>query len=138
MAKNQKRATVELRWQRLVLVIGLVIAIAGLTVGYVVQRRAHDELGQQIKAVEREIGWINGRIKESREQLERCRRKDVLVIRANEMGLGLTDVVSSQRLTVPFLSATPSVAATINISSNAPSASAGGSMANAAGWVPSR
>lgn len=138
MAKNQKRATVELHWQRLVLVIGLVIAIAGLTVGYVVQRRAHDELGQQIKAVEREIGWIKGRNKESREQLERCRRKDVLVVRANQMGLGLTDVVSSQRLTIPLLSATPSVAVAHPTSTNGPAASASGSLANAAGWVPSR
>ena len=138
MAKNQKRATVELRWQRLVLVIGLVIAIAGLTVGYVVQRRAHDELGQQIKAVEREIGWINTRIKENREQLERSRRKDVLVVRANEMGLGLTDVVSSQRLTVPLLLATPSMAGALPSLTNGPSASAAGSLASAAGWVPSR
>lgn len=138
MAKNQKRATVELRWQRLVLVIGLVIAIAGLTVGYVVQRRAHDELGQQIKAVEREIGWINTRIKENREQLERSRRKDVLVVRANEMGLGLTDVVSSQRLTVPLLLATPSMAGALPFPTNGPSASAAGSLASAAGWVPSR
>jgi hypothetical protein len=138
MAKNQKRATVELRWQRLVLVIGLVIAIAGLTVGYVVQRRAHDELGQQIKAVEREIGWAKRRVKESREQLERSRRKDVLVVRANQMGLGLTDVVSSQRLTIPLLSAPVSVAVARPASTNSPSASAGGSLATAAGWVPSR
>jgi hypothetical protein len=137
MAKNQKRATVELRWQRLVLVIGLVIAIAGLTVGYVVQRRAHDELGQQIKAVEREIGWAKQRVKESREQLERSRRKDVLVVRANQMELGLIDVVSSQRLTIPLLAATPSMASVRPASTNVSSASASGSLATAAGWVPS-
>lgn len=137
MAKNQKRATVELRWQRLVLVIGLVTAIAGLTVGYVVQRRAHDELGQQIKAVEREIGWAKRRVKDGREQLERSRRKDVLVVRANLMELGLTDVVSSQRLTIPLLEATPSVAGARPASTNVSSAAAGGSLANAAGWVPS-
>jgi|GEM_PF-2869742 len=103
MAKNQKRGTVELRWQRLVAVLGIVTCIAGLTVGYVLQRRAHDELGQQIKAVEREIGWITDRVKESREQAERCRRKDVLIVRATQMGLGLTDIVSSQRLTIQLL-----------------------------------
>ena len=103
MARNQKRQTVALRWQRLVTVVGLVTAIAGLTVGYVLQRRAHDELGLQIKATEREIGWITDRIKEGREQVERCRRKDVLVTRANQLGLGLTDIVSSQRLIVPIL-----------------------------------
>ena len=137
MAKNHKRATIELRWQRLVLVIGLVIAIAGLTVGYVVQRRAHDELGQQIKAVEREIGWAKRRVKESREQLERSRRKDALVPRADQMGLGLVDVVSSQRLTIPLLIATPLVAGDRPASTNGSSAAAGGSLATAAGWVPS-
>ncbi|MBN9689862.1 MAG: hypothetical protein J0M24_06460 [Verrucomicrobia bacterium] len=137
MAKNQKRATVELRWQRLVLVIGLVIAIAGLTVGYVVQRRAHDELGQQIKEVEREIGWAKRRVKEGREQLERSRRKDVLVGRANLMGLGLTDVVSSQRLTIPLLAAPSAVASARPMATNESSTSVG-SLANAAGWVPSR
>ena len=41
MAKNQKRATVELRWQRLVLVIGLVIAASlglAIALGLFLQR----------------------------------------------------------------------------------------------------
>lgn len=103
MAKNQKRAAVELRWQRLVVVMGLVGFIGSLTVGYVAQRRAHDALGQQIESIEREIGWVSERVREARDQLERSRRKDVLVGRVQAMDLGLRDVTASQRLVIPLI-----------------------------------
>ena len=103
MAKNQKRAAVELRWQRLVVVMGLVGFIGSLTVGYVAQRRAHDALGQQIESIEREIGWVSERVREARDQLERSRRKEVLVGRVQAMDLGLRDVTASQRLVIPLL-----------------------------------
>ena len=103
MARNQKREVVELRWHRLLLVLGLVVGIAVLTVGYVLQRRAHDELGVQIKAVEREIGWARERVREARGLVERSRRKDVLMARAQQMGLQLVDIQASQRLMVPLL-----------------------------------
>jgi len=103
MAKNQKRAAVELRWQRLVVVMGLVGLIGGLTVGYVAQRRAHDALGQQIESIEREIGWVSERVREARDQLERSRRKEVLVGRVQAMDLGLRDVTASQRLVIPLI-----------------------------------
>jgi len=103
MAKNQKRAAVELRWQRLVVVMGLVGFIGSLTVGYVAQRRAHDALGQQIESIEREIGWVSERVREAREQLERSRRKEVLVGRVQAMALGLQDVAASQRLVIPLV-----------------------------------
>jgi hypothetical protein len=103
MAKNQKRAAVELRWQRLVVVMGLVGFIGSLTVGYVAQRRAHDALGQQIESIEREIGWVSERVREARDQLERSRRKEVLVGRVQAMDLGLRDVTASQRLVIPLI-----------------------------------
>jgi hypothetical protein len=103
MARNQKREVVELRWHRLLLVLGLVVGIAVLTVGYVLQRRAHDELGVQIKAVEREIGWARERVREARGLVERSRRKDVLIARAQQMDLQLVDIQASQRLTIPLM-----------------------------------
>lgn len=103
MARNPKRGTVELRWQRLLAVMALVIGFASLTVGYVLQRRAHDELGRQIEAVEKDLRWMEGRIREASIQLERCRSRGALLSRAAEMGLGLVDIVPSQRLTVPLL-----------------------------------
>lgn len=103
MAKNQKRATVELRWHRLAVVVGLVGLIGMLTVGYVAQRRAHDALGQQIESIEREIGWVSERVRESRDQMERSRRKEVLVGRVHSMALGLQDVTASQRLVIPLI-----------------------------------
>jgi hypothetical protein len=103
MAKNQKRAAVELRWQRLVVVMGLVGLIGLLTVGYVAQRRAHDALGQQIESIEREIGWVSERVREARDQMERSRRKEVLVGRVQAMDLGLRDVTASQRLVIPLI-----------------------------------
>ncbi len=103
MAKNQKRAAVELRWQRLVVVMGLVGFIGSLTVGYVAQRRAHDALGQQIESIEREIGWVSERVREARDQLERSRRKEVLIGRVQAMDLGLRDVTASQRLVIPLI-----------------------------------
>lgn len=106
MAKNQKRAAVELRWQRLVVVMGLVGLIGSLTVGYVAQRRAHDALGQQIESIEREIGWVSERVREARDQLERSRRKEVLVGRVQSMELGLRDVTASQRLVIPLVTET--------------------------------
>ena len=103
MARNQKREVVELRWHRLLLVLGLVVGIAVLTVGYVLQRRAHDELGIQIKAVEKEIGWARERVREARGLVERSRRKDVLMAHAQKMDLQLVDIQASQRLTIPLL-----------------------------------
>ena len=104
MARNQKRAAVELRWHRLAVVMGLVGLIGLLTVGYVAQRRAHDALGQQIESIEREIGWVSERVREARDQMERSRRKEVLVGRVQAMGLGLQDVTASQRLVIPLIS----------------------------------
>ncbi len=103
MAKNQKRAAVELRWHRLAVVVGLVGLIGMLTVGYVAQRRAHDALGQQIESIEREIGWVSERVREARDQMERSRRKEVLVGRVQSMALGLQDVTASQRLVIPLI-----------------------------------
>jgi hypothetical protein len=103
MARNQKREVVELRWHRLLLVLGLVVGIAVLTVGYVLQRRAHDELGMQIKAVEKEIVWVRERVQEARGAVEQSRRKKVLETLAQQMGLQLVDIQASQRLTVPLL-----------------------------------
>lgn len=107
MAKNQKRAAVELRWQGLVVVMCLVGLICMLTVGYVAQRRAHDALGQQIESIEREIGWVSERVREARDQMERSRRKEVLVGRIQSMGLGLQDVTAGQRLVIPLLKESP-------------------------------
>ena len=103
MAKNQKRGAVELRWHRLAVVVGLVGLTGMLTVGYVAQRRAHDALGQQIESIEREIGWVSERVREARDQMERSRRKEVLVGRMQAMGLALQDVAASQRLVIPLI-----------------------------------
>ncbi len=141
MARNQKRGTIELHWQRLLAVMGLVAGLASLTVGYVLQRRAHDELGRQIETVENDLRWVEGRIRETSIQLERCRSRGALLSRAAEMGLGLIDIVPTQRLTVPLLEepeATP-VALPIPGSPARPgNAAPTGPLATAGSLVPSR
>lgn len=110
----------------------LVASIAGLTVGYVMQRRAHDALGQQIKVVEREMGWASDAVRREQQLLERFRRKDVLLARAAQMGLGLSDIVSTQRVTIPLVTdpgwTTPvvTVPSTTSAATPGPLATAGG------------
>jgi hypothetical protein len=104
MARNEKRETVELRWRRIALVIFAVAGIATLTVGYTLQRRAHDALGNQILAVEADIKWRRAEVQTQRENLNRLQRKDALLRQVIEMHLDLVPIASSQRRAVPLLS----------------------------------
>ena len=104
MARNEKRETVELRWRRIALVIFAVAGIATLTVGYTLQRRAHDALGNQILAVEADIKWRRAEVQTQKENLNRLQRKDALLRQVAEMRLDLIPIASSQRRAVPLLS----------------------------------
>ena len=104
MARNEKREMVELRWRRIALVIFAVAGIATLTVGYTLQRRAHDALGNQILAVEADIKWRRAEIQTQKENLNRLQRKDALLRQVAEMRLDLVPIASSQRRAVPLLS----------------------------------
>lgn len=109
MARRESSETLELRWKRVGFVLFAVAGIAGLTIGYSLQRRAHDELGIQIKSIETEIGWAKGEIRDRREKLARQQRREPITRQLMEMHIDLTNIVPSQRRVIPLL-ARPSIA----------------------------
>lgn len=92
-----------MRWGRLAFVALTVAAIAALTVGYTLQRGAHDALGQEIKAMEKKEAWAKAEVLEWRERLARQRRRDVILRQVQEMKLNLTNIIPNQRRVIPLL-----------------------------------
>lgn len=110
MARSESTETLELRWKRVGFVLFSVAGIAGLTIGYSLQRRAHDALGIEIKAMEKQTEWARTSVQEWREKLARQQRREPIVRQMVEMHLDLTNIVPSQRRVVPLLPR-PSLAA---------------------------
>jgi len=102
MGRSRQNELQDMRWGRLAFVGLTVAAIAALTVGYAMQRGAHDALGQEIKAMEKKEAWAKGEAILWRERLARQRRRDVILRQIQEMGLDLTNIVPSQRRVIPL------------------------------------
>lgn len=103
MAGSEQTGMLELRWRRMGFVLLAVAGIATLTVGYSLQRRAHDVLGVQIKAMEKEAELAKASALGWRENLARLQRRDAVLRRAAEMHLDLVNIVPSQRRVIPLL-----------------------------------
>ncbi|MBN8248853.1 MAG: hypothetical protein J0L84_15610 [Verrucomicrobia bacterium] len=103
MSRSRSNEVQEMRWGRLAFVGLTVAAIAALTVGYTLQRGAHDALGQEIKAMEKKEAWAKAEVLVLRERLARQRRRDVILRQVQEMGLNLTNIVPNQRRLIPLL-----------------------------------
>lgn len=103
MSRSRTNGLQEMRWGRLAFVGFTVAAIAALTVGYTLQRGAHDVLGQEIKAMEKKEAWAKGEAVLWRVRLARLRRRDVIVRLVQEMNLNLTNIVPNQRRIIPLL-----------------------------------
>lgn len=104
MARTESTETLDLRWKRVGFVLFAVAGIAGLTIGYSLQRRAHDELGIQIKAMEKQTDWAKTAVLEWREKIARQRRREPITRQVAEMHLDLITIVPSQRRVIPQLS----------------------------------
>lgn len=114
MAKNQKRAVQALRWDTLAFVLFAVVAVAGMTLGYVLQRREHQRLGEQVVEQERRAQGLRTALQQARVQQARLVSPAHLRMRIGELGLRLTNVNPNQRLfvTLPPPSPPAAVAAT--------------------------
>lgn len=100
MAKNQKRDVPALRWQTFGFVLFAVTAVAGMTLGYVLQRKAHQRLGEQVVEAERRAQVLRTAVQQQRILQARLVSPAQLRLRLNELGLGLTNVSPNQRLFV--------------------------------------
>ncbi len=109
MARGESQNALELRWKRVGFVLFSVTGIAALTIGYSLQRRAHDALGIEIKAMEKETEYAKASGRVWRENLARQLRRESILRQVNEMRLDLTNIVPTQRRVIPLL-ARPSVA----------------------------
>ncbi len=114
MAKNQKRDVQALRWDTLAFVLSAVVAVAGMTLGYVLQRREHQRLGEQVVEQERRAQGLRTALQQARVQQARLVSPAHLRMRIGELGLRLTNVDPNQRLfvTLPPLSLPAAVATT--------------------------
>ena len=114
MAKNQKRSVQALRWDTLAFVLSAVIAVAGMTLGYVLQRREHQRLGEQVVEQERRAQVLRTALQQARVQQARLVSPAHLRMRIGELGLRLTNVDPNQRLfvTLPPLAPPAAVATT--------------------------
>jgi hypothetical protein len=100
MAKNQRRDIQAIRWQTFGFVLFAVTAVAGMTLGYVLQRKAHQRLGEQVVRLERRAQDLRTALQQQRILQARLISPAQLRLRINELGLGLTNVSPSQRLFV--------------------------------------
>ena len=100
MAKNQKRDVQALRWQTFGFVLFAIAAVAGMTLGYVLQRRAHQRLGEQVVTLERRVQQLDGAVQQQRVLQAQLASPARLRQRIQEFGLGLTNVNPTQRLFV--------------------------------------
>lgn len=97
MARAEQGEIIELRWRRMGFALFAVVGIAFLTVGYSLQRRAHDVLGMQIKAMEKQAEWAKGNAGSASETLARLKRPSSILRIASEMHLELVPIAPSQR-----------------------------------------
>ena len=97
MARNEQGGIIELRWRRMGFALFAVLGIAFLTVGYSLQRRAHDVLGMQIKAMEKQAEWAKGNAGSASETLARLKRPSSILRIASEMHLELVPITPAQR-----------------------------------------
>lgn len=109
MAKNQKRDVRALRWQTFGFVLFAVCAVAGMTLGYVLQRKAHQRLGEQVVVLERRAQELGVAVQQQRVLQAQLSTPAQLRLRMQEFRLELTNVSPTQRLfvTVPPASAPP-------------------------------
>ncbi len=114
MAKNQKRDVQALRWDTLAFVLFAVVAVAGMTLGYVLQRREHQRLGEQVVEQERRAQVLRTALQQARIQQARLVSPAHLRLCIGELGLRLTNVNPNQRLfvTLPPLSSPAAIATT--------------------------
>ncbi|MBL9175827.1 MAG: hypothetical protein JNL10_19950 [Verrucomicrobiales bacterium] len=103
MARTEQGGSVELRWRRLGFAMFLVVGIAFLTVGYSLQRRAHDVLGMQIKKMEKQAEWAKGNVRSASETLARLKRPSSILRTAAEMRLDLAPIAPVQRRVIYLL-----------------------------------
>ncbi len=109
MAKNQKRDVRALRWQTFGFVLFAVCAVAGMTLGYVLQRKAHQRLGEQVVVLERKAQELGVAVQQQRVLQAQLSTPTQLRLRMQEFRLELTNVSPTQRLfvTVPPAGALP-------------------------------
>ena len=100
MARNQKRAVSTLRWQTFGFVLFAVGAVAGMTLGYVLQRKAHLRLGEQVGPLERRAQELGSAVQQQRVLQAQLSAPAQLRQRMQELGLGLVSVNPTQRLFV--------------------------------------
>jgi hypothetical protein len=96
----------------LAFVLSAVVAVAGMTLGYVLQRREHQRLGDQVVEQERRAQALRTALQQARVQQARLVSPAHLRMRIGELGLRLTNVDPNQRLfvTLPPLSPPAAVA----------------------------
>lgn len=113
MARNQKRDVQALRWQTFGFVLFAVAAVAGMTLGYVLQRKAHLGLGKQVGAFERRAQELGAAVQQQRVLRAQLSTPTQLHQRMQQLGLGLASVSPTQRLFVglPAVDARPAPAA---------------------------
>jgi hypothetical protein len=113
MAQTRTRDMQALRWQTFGFVLFAIVAVAGMTLGYVLQRRAHQRLGDQVVALERQVQELNVAVQQQRVKQAQLSSPALLRQRLQEFSLRLTNVNPSQRLFVtlppaPFKASPPS------------------------------
>ncbi|HTH47968.1 MAG TPA: hypothetical protein VMB21_10685 [Candidatus Limnocylindria bacterium] len=103
MAKNQKRDVRALRWQTFGFVLFAVCTVAGMTLGYVLQRKAHQRLGEQVVVLERQAQELGIAVQRQRVLQAQLSSPTQLRQRMQELRLELVNVSPTQRLfiTVP-------------------------------------
>lgn len=116
MARNQRKGAQALRWQTLGFVLFAVASLAGMTLGYVLQRRAHQHLGDQLGKLERQVQGLNAVLDQRRIVHTRLSSAAELRLRIHDLHLDLTNIVASQRLFVQ----TPQVRALAGAGPTAP------------------
>jgi hypothetical protein len=102
MAKNQKRGAQALQWQTFGFVLFVVVSLAGMALGYVVQRRAHHRLGDQLTALEKKVQSLNVILDQRLIVHTRLSSAAELRQRVADLHIDLTNIVPSQRLFVPM------------------------------------
>ena len=107
MAKNQKRDVRALRWQTFGFVLFAVCAMAGMTLGYVLQRKAHQRLGEQVVVLEHRAQELATAVQQQRVLQAQLSSPAQLRQRMQELDLGLVNVSPSQRLFVTLPASGP-------------------------------
>lgn len=100
MAQTRKHDMQALRWQTFSLVLFAIVAVAGMTLGYVLQRRAHQRLGDQVIALERQAQELNAILEQQRVLQAQLSSPARVKQESVRLGLGLTNVNPTQRLFV--------------------------------------